>query len=120
MTAEILHFARMSDYPNRIRELRLTRGWSQDQLAERVGCSKMQISGLERGKPILDTIWMRRLADALGVYPADLLSVEDNPMRVSDVERRYLQRYRNASPEEKATLERVTDAVTLPHQRDVA
>lgn len=47
--------------------LRQARGLSRQQLADAVGCSKMQIWRLERGlcQPRLDTL--RKLAAALGV-----------------------------------------------------
>ena len=112
MTADVLLFAAMAQYPNRIRELRLARGWSQDVLADAVGCSKVQISGLERGKPRLDTEWMRRIGHALGVTPADLLSAEDNPLQLSHAERRLIANYRSASPEQQENVERVTEALT--------
>ncbi|QJQ31807.1 helix-turn-helix transcriptional regulator [Sphingomonas lacunae] len=112
MSADVLLFAIMAEYPNRIREIRLGRGWSQDRLAEAVGCSKVQISGLERGKPRLDTEWMRRIADALGVTPADLLSSADNPLQLTADERRLLANYRNAPPEQRDNVLRVTEALS--------
>jgi len=109
MSAEVLHFRPMTEMPNRIRELRMARGWSQDQLAARVGCSKPQISDLERGNRGLDLDWMRRLADALGVLPAHLLSDHDNPERLTDEERALIWRYRDMPAGEREMLERVAD-----------
>jgi len=87
----------------------MQRGWSQDQLASRVGCSKPQISDLERGNRGLDVDWMRRVADALGVLPAHLLSDHDNPERLTDKERALIWRYRDMIEAEKEMLERVAD-----------
>ncbi|QUM73322.1 helix-turn-helix transcriptional regulator [Sphingopyxis granuli] len=103
----------MDKNPNRIRELRLAKGWSQDRLAEEVGCSKMQISGLERGKPKLDLEWMRRLAAPLGVTPADLLPVEDNPRALSEDEWALIQQYRGADARGRDELQRVADVLLL-------
>jgi len=113
MSADVLHFAAMDKNPNRIREWRLARGLSQDALADIVGCSKMQISGLERGKPKLNMKWMRQLAPALGVAPADLLSYEDNPRGLSDEEWALIQQFRNADERGRDELQRVAD-VLLP------
>ena len=66
MSAEILHFFGVLDAPNRIRELRLAAGLSQQALGDRVGVSKVTVSDLERGNMKLDTEYMRRFALALG------------------------------------------------------
>lgn len=95
----------------------MARGLSQDQLAELVGCSKMQISGLERGKPKLDVDWMRRLAEPLGVLPADLLSDDDNPWRLNTAERQLLTRYRNADDGQQAQIAQVAEVLAPFKQR---
>ena len=35
---------------NRLRELRATRGWSQQDLAERLGVSRQSVNAIETGK----------------------------------------------------------------------
>lgn len=57
---------------NRIRSLREARGWSQSELARRVGTSQVEISRLETGERKLTEDWMRRLANALDVRPVHL------------------------------------------------
>lgn len=99
----------MKEMPNRIRELRTARGWSQELLASRVGCSKVQISDLERGNRGLDLEWMRRIAEALEVPPSHLMSDEDNPERLSPTERALIERYRMMPHGEQEMLERVAD-----------
>lgn len=59
---------------NRIKELRLERGLTLEELAEMVGTSLQQISRLELGDRRLSEKWMRPIARALGVSPGDLLS----------------------------------------------
>lgn len=58
----------------RLRELRLADGVSQEKLAEKIGRHRNYVGLLERAKqsPSLDTIC--RLAKALKVRPAELLS----------------------------------------------
>lgn len=80
MTATVLSFPLM-DWsrekplaPNRVRELRKAKGWSQGELGEMIGVSVTHISRIEKGRRDLNQYWMEKLAEALGVPPADLLS----------------------------------------------
>lgn len=104
----------MADLPNRIRELRLAADMSQDALAERVACSKQQISELERGVKPLTYNWMKRISAVLGVKPGELLLAEDNPLNLSDVERHLVEQYRKANEDQKAGI--VSVAETLARQ----
>lgn len=56
------------------RLMRIEKGLSQEQVAERMGIDRAYISGLERGQrnPTATTIW--HLARALGIEPADLMA----------------------------------------------
>lgn len=112
----------MADLPNRLYELRRLKGWSQQELADRAGCSKMHISGLERGKREFSLTMMRRIARELGVSPADLLSADDNPQQLSDEEARLLETYRRAADDKREDIQRVAEALAPFHQfpREVA
>lgn len=101
----------MANLPNRLYELRRARGWSQQELADRVGCSKMHVSGLERGKRDFSLSMMRRFAQVLNVAPADLLSRSDNPMLLAPDEERLLTTYRQAEPDKQESLQRVAEAL---------
>lgn len=118
MQATVLQFVRMEDMPNRILELRRAAGLSQEELAFRVGVSKMQISGMERGKRELSLTMMRRLADALGVNTVDLLSSEDNPTILDDDARRLVARYNRAPEDQRRNLDRIAEALVPTGQRD--
>lgn len=59
---------------NRIRELREKKRLSTYKLAELVGTTQSTIHRLEAGQRKLTVEWMRRIADALGVQPADLIA----------------------------------------------
>lgn len=112
VSAIILPFPVMAA-PNRIKELRLAQDMSQEELAALVGCSKMQISGLERGKPRLDVVWMHRIAPWLQVTPGELLNPGDNPTAPqTEYERRLLDILRRASPDDQEKLLRVAEALT--------
>lgn len=60
---------------NRIAELRQLKGWTQKQLAERVGVHEMTILRLEKGSTQLTVAWMQKLANAFGCSAADLLDI---------------------------------------------
>jgi transcriptional regulator with XRE-family HTH domain len=61
------------DFGERVRELRLRRGWTQERLAEEAELNAVQVSHIERGanEPKLTTII--RLARALGVKAGKLV-----------------------------------------------
>ncbi len=113
MSADILHFVTVENAPNRIRELRMQAGISQQVLADRIGVSKVTISDLERGKMKLDTEYMRRIAYALDVQSADLLRKADNAAALSLEERHLIDRLRAANDEQREQVQRVAD-VLLP------
>lgn len=58
---------------NRIREIREGLGVSAEDLAEKLQTTATTIRRLETGKRQLTELWMRRIATALNVHPAELL-----------------------------------------------
>jgi len=58
---------------NRIKELRDARGLSMDALGDMVKSTGSTINKLEKGQIKLDTTWMTRLGQALGVQPIEIL-----------------------------------------------
>src|SRR5689334_8641591 len=63
-----------------IRHVRRARGWSQEQLAERVGLTGKQIGQIERGKVDVGINRLASVADALAVGVHDLVrSLSDDP-----------------------------------------
>lgn len=59
--------------PHYLREWRLYRKMTQEQLAEAVGTSKTQISELERFNIELSPKWLRRLAPVLEVQQGHII-----------------------------------------------
>lgn len=57
-----------------VRAWRLSRGWSQDTLAEIVGLCRTYISSIELGKRNVRLVTVERLAAGIGVSPLDLLA----------------------------------------------
>lgn len=63
----------MTELPNRVREHRLARGWTQDELAKRAGLTPGQISRIETGKrPTMLVTTALRVAAAFEVSVDDL------------------------------------------------
>jgi transcriptional regulator with XRE-family HTH domain len=60
-----------------VREARLAKGLTQEQLADLSGFSQQYLSDLERGKrnPTVVTLW--ELAQVLGVTPVDLITPDE-------------------------------------------
>ena len=119
MSAEILHFFRVIDAPNRIRELRKLAGLSQQAVADAICVSKVTVSQLELGKMQLTHDYMRRIAPALGVTPADLLPRSDNPDGLTAEERDLIARLREADDTQRTQLRQLVDVVIpLPSNQD--
>ncbi len=57
----------------RLRELRLSRGLSQEELADAAELDRTYVSSCERGKRNIGLVNIHRLAVALGVSPDKLL-----------------------------------------------
>ena len=56
-----------------VREARLARGWTQEELAHRTGLATVQVSRIERGRREVRLGTLLRLVKALEVSPDDLL-----------------------------------------------
>lgn len=67
----------------RIRQGRTTRGWSQAELATRIGVSKATIAGIERGAP---TVAVGHVIQAAFVAGMPLFGIED-PARLAELRR---------------------------------
>lgn len=67
----------------RIRQLRDDLGWTQTDLAERLGVAKQTISGFETGRGGISRL-ADRLAQALGTTTDYLYGLTDNPLPPND------------------------------------
>lgn len=57
-----------------VRQLREVRGWSQEQLAERSNLNRSYVGEVERGRVIASILTAQKLAGALDINIASLLS----------------------------------------------
>jgi transcriptional regulator with XRE-family HTH domain len=67
-----------SEERNYLREWRLFKGLTLEELADKVGTNKSVIHLLENEKRPLSAKWLRKLADALGTTPGRILDVNPN------------------------------------------
>lgn len=75
-------------FGERLREVRLARGLTQLQLAERCGTSIAAISHIERGTKVPTLTTLVRLADALDCRVTRLVEVFDRRPRISSRSRK--------------------------------
>ncbi|MFZ1990804.1 MAG: helix-turn-helix transcriptional regulator [Alphaproteobacteria bacterium] len=64
---------------NLIRQVRLLRGLTQAELAQKVGTTAATVSRLEKDTMTLSTEWLDRFAVALGVHPSELIEQRGRP-----------------------------------------
>lgn len=70
---------------NRIKEIRLQKNMTTNDVAERAGTTFQQVSRLERGERSLDTEWMEKISRALSVKPIELLPKEWQPQGIKTI-----------------------------------
>ena len=73
--------ARLKAFGLRIKLLRVSRGWSQEQLAEAAGMHRTFVGQVERGQRGLNVLGLWRLAGAFNIAIGDLfVDVEGKPI----------------------------------------
>lgn len=92
---------------NRLREWRVARGMTLEQLGKKIGLTKGHLSKMELGQRELTLAWMERIATELGVDPADLLNLDSGGL--SPAERRIIATYREVPAALRASLDAVTE-----------
>lgn len=85
-----------SEFPDRVRRLRLLRRWDQSRLAEAAGTSTTTISQIERGRVVATTSMVEGVALALGCSPEFLT----RDLHLVPTTRPWLRAYADASRRE--------------------
>lgn len=103
---------------NRIAEIRMARGLTLQEIAERAGTTNQQISHLEKGRRKLSYEWMERLAAVFACHPLELLASppatgDTHKMVLSSRERELLDLFRSLGAEEQDTLLAVVQPMVL-------
>jgi transcriptional regulator with XRE-family HTH domain len=105
---------------SRIRELRQRKGWSQQQLAEKVGVRQKQISSYERGANVPSGEVFIALAQALEVsldYLAQLGPQSAPRVAIADPELlEKVQQVDQLQDDERRLVKEVMDLVLLKHR----
>lgn len=105
---------------NRIRDLRIGRGWKQSDLGDRLGASRTTISKYETEDRQLDPSTICALCDIFGCTADYLLGRSDAPMPViSDADARLLEAYHAASLRDRALVDQIL-AATMPSEEEAA
>lgn len=99
---------------NKIRALRIERGWSLQTLADKVGRERSTVHKWERGERTPGPDDVRRLADAFQVHAFDITDAPDAPLRPD--ERALVDAYRGLAEDQQ---EFVRDMVTAAAKRKV-
>jgi transcriptional regulator with XRE-family HTH domain len=95
----------LKKFGNRLKDLRSSRGWTQDELGERAGLNSKYAGEMERGErnPSLDVIL--RLARALDVDPAELVGDDLSDLNREDLLERVVRELsQQSNPELRAWL----------------
>ena len=66
----------MAEIRNRVKELRIERGWTQQQLAEAVGVSRQSINSIERDRYVPSLLLALTFAKVFGCSTDDLFDLE--------------------------------------------
>ena len=101
---------------NKIKDLRVSKGWTQEQLGESLGCTGVAIGRYERGARDLDVATINRLCDIFGCTSDYLLGRSAAPTPELDPqEEAMLLAWRRATPEIRAIVE----TALSPYREDV-
>lgn len=105
-------------FPKTLKELRQNKGWSQGQLAKKVGVDIQRISKYERGVSCPTPDMMVKLATALGVS-LDYLLKGEKEMDESYIQNqewlKRLEKLNHLPQEDQISLMKVIDAVLRNH-----
>lgn len=119
----------MNDLGTTVRDLRQARGWTQQELADRLGVSQRWVSDVENGRTTMPRLArLRRLADTLGVDRGVLIAAADyasrreladaiggepsDDDRLREAHRRLDPYLRRLTPAQLAHLERTAELFT--------
>jgi transcriptional regulator with XRE-family HTH domain len=88
-------------YPNRLKEMRVRAGLSQEQLATALGSGRSTITKYESGEREIPDLRKGRMAEILGCAAWELLAPELSP---NEDEAALLRMYRELDPERRDRL----------------
>ena len=95
---------------NRIRELRLQKGMSQTELAEKANLSVPVISDIENSHSKIWLITFSKIAEALGVSANDILRL-NTPESIAGFPEEFAEILKDCSPEETESILQIAKQV---------
>ncbi len=100
--------AHKARHPNRVRELRVAAGLTQEALGEKLGVTFSAIGKLERGQTRMHTEQAKALSAILGVHELELL------LPISAEEHEILQILKSAAPDMRARIVQMVRMMAEP------
>jgi transcriptional regulator with XRE-family HTH domain len=101
----------------KIKKLRQQKGWSQTQLANKMGVRSQHISRYERGNSNPSAETLSKFAEIFGVSVDYLLSEDEETTNTYKIKDKQLQRYfeevDNLDDEDKNAIKNLIDAVLI-------
>lgn len=103
----MLHEVNVSSVGKRIATARKARGWSQQQLSDRIKVGRSTVANWETDKVIPEAPSLLTMADELNVNPKWILLLDESPTPYASIdpdEASLLNAFRNLSDASKETL----------------
>jgi len=86
----------MIDFATKLKGLRESKGWSQDDLAERLGITRSAIGNYEQGTREPDFATLENIADVFNCTICYLLDDTKNSFLLTEFEKDIIRHYRTA------------------------
>ncbi len=99
----------MKDILAVITEYRQARGWTEYQLSERSGLPQSTISSWYRKSMVPTVPSLERICGAFGITLSQLFAEGDEPVALSEDQRRLLERWSMLSQEQKSAIFQLID-----------
>jgi len=101
----------ISGIGHRIKDMRLRRGWTLDELAKKTNCTSGFLSQLERGKVAPSITTLYAIADVLDIKITDFFPETISPPRVVRCEQRQTFRIEGSSTIYSPLMDRLPQAI---------
>jgi transcriptional regulator with XRE-family HTH domain len=106
----------MSEFGNRLKKMRVSLGYSQTSLAEKIGATKRQISYYECESSRLPAELLPKLAQALKVSVNVLLGTEEPKDDGRTVDAKFWPKWEQLTAEDKKIIIKLTDSLIVKNK----
>jgi len=101
----------MKDVLSTITELRLDRGWSEYQLAEKSGLPQSTISSWYRKRMVPSTQSLEKISAAFGITLSQLLAEEGEAVILTEEQRVLLERWTRLTDEQRNAMLKLMEVI---------